>query len=97
MNSFFTWQTLMTYSGAVLATTLVTQFLKGLPYIVKIPTRIVSYFIALATMICATVFTDGFTWSGFAMSFINAVVVALASNGAFDAVNKNTPSTPCAA
>ncbi len=86
MDGFFTWQMLMTYSGAVLATTVITQFLKGLPFIVKIPTRVVSYVIALAVMIGAMLFTDGFSWSGIAMAFINAVVVALASNGAFDAV-----------
>ena len=42
MNEFFTWAVLLTYAGATLATSLITQLIKGLGFIDKIPTRITS-------------------------------------------------------
>lgn len=92
MNGFFTWQTLITYSGAALATTLITQFFKDAGPIKRLPTRLFSYFIALAVICASTVAVKGFVWSELAMAFINAVVVALASNGAFDAVVSARPA-----
>ena len=61
MNEFFTWTTLATYAGATLATSLITQLIKGLGFIDKIPTRITSYAIALVVLIAATFFTGGLT------------------------------------
>ena len=86
MTGYFTWQTLLTYSGSTLATTLITQFLKGLKPFSLLPTRVLSYFIALTIMVAAELATAGFYWSDIVIAVINAVVVALASNGAFDAV-----------
>lgn len=86
MNEFFTWAVLLTYAGATLATSLITQLIKGLGFIDKIPTRITSYAIALVVLVAATFFTGGLTLEAGALCVINAVVVSLASNGAFDAV-----------
>ena len=85
-NEFFTWAVLLTYAGATLATSLITQLIKGLGFIDKIPTRITSYAIALVVLLAATFFTGGLTLEAGALCVINAVVVSLASNGAFDAV-----------
>ncbi len=90
MEGWFTWQMLMTYSGATLATTLITEFLKGIGPIARLPTRLVSYIIALTLTVVSTVASEGFVWSDIAMAVINAVVVALAANGAFDAVAKRS-------
>ncbi len=89
MNDFFTWTTLLTYAGATLATSLVTQLLKGISFINRIPTRIFSYAVALILLIAATAFTDALTVQAAALCMVNAVVVSLAANGAFDAVNTN--------
>ena len=89
MNDFFTWAILATYAGATLATTLVTQLLKGIGFIDRIPTRIFSYVIALIILLVATFFTGALTWDAAALCVVNAVVVSLAANGAFDAVNSN--------
>ena len=35
MESFFTWAMLGTYAGAVLATSLITQFFKGMGFIAR--------------------------------------------------------------
>lgn len=89
MNEFFTWATLMTYAGATLATTLVTQLLKGIGFIDRIPTRIFSYVVALIILLASTFFTGAMTWNAAALCVVNAVVVSLAANGAFDAVAKD--------
>lgn len=84
---FFTWDALMTCTGATLATTLFTQFFKNLPVIKKLPTRIFSYIVAVTVMLLSAAFTDGLTLSNAAISLVNGVIVALASNGAYDAVS----------
>lgn len=88
-NEFFTWAVLLTYAGATLATSLVTQLIKGLGFIDKIPTRITSYAIALVVLLAATFFTGGLTLESGVLCVVNAVVVSLASNGAYDAVARN--------
>ena len=86
MNEFFTWTTLATYAGATAAVGLITQLFKGVGFIDKIPTRITSYAIALVVLLAATFFTGGLTLESGVLCVVNAVVVSLASNGAFDAV-----------
>lgn len=77
-----------TYAGAVLATTLITQLLKGVSFIDKLPTRIFSYIVALIVLLAAMFVTGNADAPNAALCLINAVVVSLASNGAFDAVAK---------
>lgn len=81
-----TWQTLTTYGGAVLATTTITQFLKEAGVLRRVPTRLLSYCVALLLLLLSTQFTCGLTWSRAALSLINAAVVSLAGNGAYDAM-----------
>lgn len=87
MNDFFTWNMLATYSGAILAVTIITQFVKGIGFIDRIPTRFVSWVVAVVVLILAQLFTQALTWSSAALTLINAVVVSLASNGTYDAIH----------
>ena len=87
MNSFFDNGMLLTYSGATLAVTLITQFLKSIRWLDRIPTRVLSYLIALVIMTAAAFARGGVHWQELALTAVNAVVVALAANGAFDSVN----------
>ena len=43
--------------------------------------------IALIILLVATFFTGALTWNAAALCVVNAVVVSLAANGAFDAVS----------
>ena len=86
MNEFFSWGTLATFAGATAATAVVTQFLKSVW--TKLPTQILSYILAVVILVPATLFTAGVDWPALLMVPLNAVVVSLASNGAFDAVNR---------
>ncbi len=50
MNEFFTWTMLATYAGATLVTTLITQLIKGIGFIDRIPTRLTAYAVALVVL-----------------------------------------------
>ena len=90
MENFFTWSMLATYAGATLATNVITQLFKGVGFLANVPTRLFSYVVALAVLLAATLFDGSLTWSSGALCVVNAAVVSLASNGAFDAVTQKT-------
>ena len=84
MSNFFTWGTLGTYAGAVAATSLFTQFLKETALFKPLPTRIFSYIIAALILVGVTIASGAASLGGIGLALINAVVVSLAANGAFD-------------
>ena len=84
MQEFFTWAMLGTYAGAVLATTLITQLIKE--WLKSVPTRIVSYVIALVVLLAAAAFNNALTLADGALCLFNAVIVSLAANGGFEAL-----------
>lgn len=80
----FTWEQLATIAGATVATLLIVQLLKlPLDKVWKIPTRIITYVIALIIMLLATHFTVGLDWSKAGLAALNAVIVALAAMGSY--------------
>ena len=88
MNEFVNWNTLGTYAGAVMMVALITQFVKQIKILEKVNSQIISYVIAVLILIGANAFADGnnlVTAQGIILCFINAVMVALAANGAYDA------------
>jgi hypothetical protein len=85
MNEFFTWAMLATFAGASLATTIITQFIKGA--LSKVPTQIVSYVVALVVLLLATAATGAAAdWTGWAIVPLNAILVSVAANGTFSAI-----------
>lgn len=84
MNEFFTWATLGTYAGCVLVTSLVTQFIKELGALKNIPTRIVSYVVALLVLLAANAIAGTLDLPTAGLCIVNAVVVSLAANGGYD-------------
>lgn len=87
LQEFFTWNSLLTSSGATVATSVVTQLIKEAPPLKKIPTRLLSFGIALCILMLALIFDKSLSLGTAAISVINAAVVALAANGMFDAVS----------
>lgn len=86
MNEFFTWAMLGTYAGITACVAMITQVFKDVGILKKLPTRIFSYIVAVIVLLVSTVFTDGLTWSSGVLCLVNAVVVSLAANGTFDAM-----------
>ena len=90
MNEFFTWATLGTYAGCVLATSLITQFVKEWSFLKPIPTRLVSYVVALMVLISANAIAGTLDLPTAGLCAVNAVVVSLAANGGYEVVKKAT-------
>jgi hypothetical protein len=86
-----TWQYIATLAGATAATLLIVQLLKlPLDKLWKIPTRFWVYIIALALMLAAAGFTTGLDIQTVMLTMVNAVIVALAAMGAYEATfNRN--------
>lgn len=90
MNEFFTWGTLATLAGATLAVGLITQFIKDVPSLKKVPTQLVSYILSVIILIAANLFIGVRDASLLAIIPINAVIVSTAANGAYAAVQRAT-------
>lgn len=88
MEQFFTWTTLGTYAGATMATAIITELTKLIPGIKRLHTRLVSYIVALLVLVVATLFGGEATVASVSLCLVNAVVVALAANGGYDAIAK---------
>ena len=85
---FFDWSLLGSYAGAALAVAVLTQITKGISGIVKIPTQLWSYVLALITLLLALIFGPGFSASGAVLALFNAALVSLAANGGYAAVER---------
>jgi hypothetical protein len=85
MNDFVTWASLGTYAGAVMMVTIITQFLKQTP-LTKLNAQLLAYIVAVAILIGAEAFNgSAVTVQGVILCLLNAVIVALAANGTYDA------------
>ena len=76
------------FAGAASAVGLITQITKNIPGIVKLPTQMWSYILALAVLLLAQAFTVGLTLSGAVISLFNAALVSLSANGGYQALSK---------
>lgn len=88
MDDFFNWTMLGTFAGASAATGIITEAIKGV--FQKIPTQLVSYIVAIIILTLATGATTGFAaeWSAWALVPLNAVLVSLAANGGYQALQR---------
>lgn len=85
--NFFTWDYLLTFAGCVASTGLLTQLLK--PLTKKVPTQVVSYLVALTILVVGQLALGKVeSWDIIVLDAVNAIAVALASNGSYDAVDR---------
>lgn len=86
LNSFLSWDILATFAGAAACTGLLTQMLKNVT--AKLPTQWLSYIIAAVLLVITTAATGGWMqpWTVWALVPLNAALVSLASNGAYQAI-----------
>lgn len=85
MNEFVTWEFLLSFGGCMAATALLTQFVKKMDFLKNVDTQIISCVVAILVLIVSQIATGTFTWTNFALDFVNGVVIAFASNGVYDA------------
>ena len=87
MDSFVTWDSLLTFGGCVAGTILVTEFIKKL-FGEKVPAQLVSFLIAAVILLVGHLATGTFVWKEALLYLINAAAVSLSANGGFDAIKK---------
>lgn len=86
--SFFTWESIGTFTGAVALVVFLVQLLKlPLDRVWKIPTQYVAYAISLAVLLLSRAFAPGMGGldvQGVLLCVLNAAVVALSAMSAYD-------------
>lgn len=87
---FVTWTGLATHAGALSMVALIVQFTKGIRLIDKLPTQLWSYIVSLVVLYAANFFTGQLTADNAVLIIFNAAIVALASNGSYDAIKRIT-------
>lgn len=81
MNEFLTWEVLLTFTGLVTTTYMVTEFTKEIPLIKKMPTKYWSYIIALVLLFAVNLVTGSFKYEDIVLYLLNAIPVSLSANG----------------
>lgn len=84
-NAFVDLTYVASYVGTVFVTMTITQFLKELPFIKKVPTKYLSFTIALFNIMICTYFLSGIPkLADVYIAVINAMLISTSSNGIFD-------------
>ena len=86
--SFFDWTFLGTFAGALAAVALITELIKELPALKKVPTRFVSLVLAFVILILAQLFTGTLSAQNAVLSVLNGAMVSLAANGGYAALKR---------
>ena len=86
--AFFSWTELASCAGALVMVSVITQFTKNCPFVKKMPTQLWSYVVALLVLYPAYLFTNQLTVDNAFLIPLNSVLISLASNGGFHAVEK---------
>lgn len=84
MDSFLTWEVLLTFSGLVGAVYMVVEFTKEIKFINKVPTKYWSFFIALFLLVITNLVVGKFVYKDIVLYMLNAIVISLSSNGLND-------------
>lgn len=86
--SFFDWSYLGTFAGALAAVALITELIKELPALKKVPTQFVSWALAFIILILAQLFTGTLSAQSAVLCVLNGAMVSLAANGGYAALKR---------
>jgi len=86
MENFLTWDMLLTWSGCVAGTIILTEFVKKLAP--KAMPQIVSFIFAVMILALGHFAVGDFAWKEAPLYLINAIAVSIAANGGFDLLNR---------
>lgn len=86
--SFFDWTYLGTFAGALAAVALITELIKELPALKKVPTQFVSWALAFIILILAQLFMGTLSAQNAVLSVLNGAMVSLAANGGYAALKR---------
>lgn len=84
MENLTTWDVLLTFDGLVATTYLVTEFIKEIPLIRLLPTRYLSYLIALTFLFAVNIVMGLYEQTNILLYLVNAITISLSANGLKD-------------
>lgn len=90
---FFDWGMLGSYAGAVMAVGVITEVIKDIPGIKRIPTQLMSYVLALVVLVASMIFSGGFSAQAAGLTLVNAALVSLGANGGYAAIQRVKEAT----
>ena len=82
------WSYISTFAGCLAIVMAITEVIKNIGFIKKIPTQITSWVLAFAILILAQVFTGDISASSAVLALINSVFVSLTANGGYEAITR---------
>lgn len=85
---FIDWSYISTFAGCLAIVMAITEVIKNIGFIKKIPTQITSWVLAFAILILAKVFTGDISASSAVLALINSVFVSLTANGGYEAITR---------
>jgi hypothetical protein len=83
MSGLFTYQSIGTLAGAIAATTLVVQAIKGLPGVRRLSPRLLSFLVAFALLSLARIASGPVAWSLLPLLALNALLVGSSAIGTY--------------
>ena len=86
--NFFDWGYLGTFAGALAAVALITQMVKNLPGIKRVPTQLTSWILAVVVLLLAHTFGGTLDAQNAVLSLFNGAMVSLAANGGYAALKR---------
>ena len=86
--SFFDWTFLGTFAGALAAVALITELIKELPALKKVPTQFVSWVLAFVILSLAQLLTGTLSAQIAVLSVPKGAMVSLAANGGYAALKR---------
>lgn len=84
MDKFFTYEMLLTYATCVTAVFGVTQFIKDMPVIKKIPTKYLSCVVALIVVVLTNVAVKQFRVDNILLYVLSSIFISMNANGIYD-------------
>ena len=81
MDTFLTWEVLLTFSGLVGAVYMVVDFTKEIKFINKIPTKYWSFFIAFILLCATNIVMNTFRVADIILYLLTSISISLGSNG----------------
>ena len=81
MDTFLTWEVLLTFSGLVGAVYMVVEFTKEIKFINKIPTKYWSFFISFALLLITNLVLGSFKIEDVILYLLTSISISLGSNG----------------
>lgn len=88
MDSFITWDILLSYTTFVGIAYTVVEFTKELPLINKIPTKYWSFLVCLFLLIATNLAVDTFIWRDLLLYILSSITISLSANGLSNFNNK---------